>query len=51
MVQLTCPWCEEAFGVEPAAFAAVETVVRCDGCGVETRIGDAAAPVALPLAA
>ena len=51
MIQIHCPFCDEASPVDLAEFSTTTWSLRCDACGVTVEIAAFSSSAALPLAA
>ncbi len=51
MVEIACPFCQEAGRVEHAEFVAATFTLRCDACAIEVEVTDAEPSMPLLLAA
>ena len=51
MIQIRCPFCDEASPVDLAEFSTTTWSLRCDACGVTVEIAAFSSSAALPLAA
>jgi hypothetical protein len=47
LVQLSCPWCDQALAVDGER---LDEVVRCDGCAVSFELADPERPARTEMA-